>query len=510
MRVVQRWGVCVIPKEKVVLSSMMDGCPDGWSGTGIPVCLLTTAGAALQENSSVKFPRDGALMKERDYIGLGLATTTAAPEHGFHAPNSTAPLAQDKMECDNVELSLGLGLPEKAAQQAPHAEQLANTTGLLSDHVDTQAKFRLASPGGHSQRFWHHSFRVNLSSDHQQHTTPQSEASNGASLLKNYPSNASAWGIVPGLYAVPVPKVSTVPAKRPYLETVGDRRSLPIGTTHVAAIETPPLCVWNAEGASLGGGWAQQGHGSLEQGSSHLKGSSASSAFAHPRQLGAALPLPPPPRFKVPQASLGGPLPTMSNSSMGSNGAIKTSPAAEGSVKPEMEDDNSRNKAPVVGWPPVRSFRKNTLQAAQTNRTSSEDLQMKSAGGPPKGGVDGLELGANSSKNAFFVKAKLDGVRICRKVDLKAYSSYDELKSALQDMFQGFVSDNAKLDLLHGKNYVVTHEDKDGDCLLVGDVPWNMFVESSVKSLRIMKAMDAIGIGDKVSAKLKAQANGKV
>lgn len=27
-------------------------------------------------------------------------------------------------------------------------------------------------------------------------------------------------------------------------------------------------------------------------------------------------------------------------------------------------------------------------------------------------------------------------------------------------------------DLLHGSEYVITYEDKDGDWMLVGDVPW--------------------------------------
>lgn len=489
---------------------MIDGCSEGWAGTGIPVCVLA-ASVAQQENNIARASRDGTLMKERDYIGLGLA----AHEQGLFLQNANAQLAQDKMECDNVELSLGLGLPDKAAQQAAHVEQLASPA-THPDHSESQAKLKLASPGAKTQHFWHHSFRENLSNDHHL----QAEVSNGASLLKNYTSNVPAWGIVPGRFAIPIPKVSTVPAKRPYLETMGERRLLSTNTTHVAAGEAASHCpmpvptatyAWNAEplgGSASGGGSWQQVHVTIEQGSNHLMCSGASSAFAHSRQL-AVLPPPPPPHFKVPQAGVSSPLPPTTNSSMAPNGSASSSQAMEVSAKPEIENENNRNKAPVVGWPPVRSFRKNTLQAAQSSRMSSEDLQTKSTVGPSNGGADGQELNGNNSKNAFFVKAKLDGVRICRKVDLKAYDSYDGLKSALQEMFQGFVSDIAKLDLLHGNNYVVTHEDKDGDCLLVGDVPWHMFVESSVKSLRIMKAMDAIGIGEKVSAKLKAQANGK-
>ncbi|MCL7033691.1 hypothetical protein MKW94_015939, partial [Papaver nudicaule] len=49
-------------------------------------------------------------------------------------------------------------------------------------------------------------------------------------------------------------------------------------------------------------------------------------------------------------------------------------------------------------------------------------------------------------------------------------------------------------DLLNGSEDVLTYEDKDGDWMLVGDVPWEMFIESC-KRLRIMKSTDAIGLG---------------
>ncbi|RID71649.1 hypothetical protein BRARA_C03574 [Brassica rapa] len=42
--------------------------------------------------------------------------------------------------------------------------------------------------------------------------------------------------------------------------------------------------------------------------------------------------------------------------------------------------------------------------------------------------------------------------------------------------------------------YVTIYEDKDGDWMLAGDVPWGMFIESC-KRLRIMKRSDATGFG---------------
>lgn len=40
---------------------------------------------------------------------------------------------------------------------------------------------------------------------------------------------------------------------------------------------------------------------------------------------------------------------------------------------------------------------------------------------------------------------------------------------------------------------MLTYEDKDGDWMLVGDVPWEMFTESC-RRLRVMKGSDAVGL----------------
>ncbi|CAL9059358.1 auxin-responsive protein IAA21-like [Musa acuminata AAA Group] len=146
-------------------------------------------------------------------------------------------------------------------------------------------------------------------------------------------------------------------------------------------------------------------------------------------------------------------------------------------------------KAQVVGWPPIRSYRKNTM-----------------ATNPPKykEDVDGkLGLGC------LYVKVSMEGAPYLRKVDLKTYKDYRELSSALEKMFSCFtigqcnsqgipsrdgLSESRLMDLLNGSEYVLTYEDKDGDWMLVGDVPWEMFTDSC-KRLRIMKGSDAIGLG---------------
>nr|APR63844.1 aux/IAA family protein 14 [Populus tomentosa] len=143
-------------------------------------------------------------------------------------------------------------------------------------------------------------------------------------------------------------------------------------------------------------------------------------------------------------------------------------------------------KAQVVGWPPVRSYRKNVM--AQKN--ASEEGEKASTGG----------------SSAAFVKVCMDGAPYLRKVDLKMYRSYQELSDALAKMFSSFtmgnygaqgmidfMNESKLMDVLNSSEYVPSYEDKDGDWMLVGDVPWEMFV-NSCKRLRIMKGSEAIGL----------------
>ncbi|KAL2338052.1 hypothetical protein Fmac_012498 [Flemingia macrophylla] len=156
-------------------------------------------------------------------------------------------------------------------------------------------------------------------------------------------------------------------------------------------------------------------------------------------------------------------------------------------------------KAQVVGWPPIRSFRKNTMayNLAKLNNEGEE----KSGGG------------------CLYVKVSMDGAPYLRKVDLKTYTTYIQLSSALEKMFscftigqcgcgavpgKGRLSESAFRDLVHGSEYVLTYEDKDGDWMLMGDVPWEMFTESC-KKLRIMKSTEAIGLAPRAMEKCRSQ-----
>ncbi|KAL0390953.1 UNVERIFIED_CONTAM: Auxin-responsive protein IAA14 [Sesamum calycinum] len=151
----------------------------------------------------------------------------------------------------------------------------------------------------------------------------------------------------------------------------------------------------------------------------------------------------------------------------------------------------------VVGWPPVRSFRKNIMTVKKSG--DSEDNEKGSGGG------------------GAFVKVSMDGAPYLRKIDLKMYKTYQELSDALGKMFSSFtmgkcdtqgmmdfMNESKLMDLLNSSEYVPTYEDKDGDWMLVGDVPWQMFVKSC-KRLRIMKGTEAKGLAPRAMEKCKSR-----
>ncbi|ESQ47554.1 hypothetical protein EUTSA_v10021641mg [Eutrema salsugineum] len=126
----------------------------------------------------------------------------------------------------------------------------------------------------------------------------------------------------------------------------------------------------------------------------------------------------------------------------------------EGTCEQEEEEESTPpTKTQIVGWPPVRSYRKN-------------------------------------NNSVSYVKVSMDGAPYLRKIDLKTYKNYPELLKALENMFKFTIGEYSEREGYKGSGVVPTYEDKDGDWMLVGDVPWDMF-SSSCKRLRIMKGSDA-------------------
>ncbi|XP_076957908.1 auxin-responsive protein IAA16-like [Bidens hawaiensis] len=167
---------------------------------------------------------------------------------------------------------------------------------------------------------------------------------------------------------------------------------------------------------------------------------------------------------------------------------------------------NPPAKTQVVGWPPVRSYRKNMLSVQKKTSLRRHEETGDLSASPPYSGSGCTEA---------FVKVSMDGAPYLRKVDLKMYKSYQDLSDALGNMFSSFtigscgtqglndfMNESKLMDLLNNSDYVPTYEDKDGDWMLVGDVPWEMFVYSC-KRLRIMKGKEAIGLAPRAMEKCK-------
>ncbi|KAL2932485.1 Auxin-induced protein AUX22 [Bienertia sinuspersici] len=119
----------------------------------------------------------------------------------------------------------------------------------------------------------------------------------------------------------------------------------------------------------------------------------------------------------------------------------------------------------AVGWPPVCSYRRRSIGSEKECIEASKKL----------------------------VKISMDGVPFLRKIDVTCYQEYPELIAAVETLF-GCSGIKEALEDADNSEYIPIYEDKDGDWLLAGDVPWNMFIESC-KRLRIMKRADAKGFG---------------
>lgn len=83
----------------------------------------------------------------------------------------------------------------------------------------------------------------------------------------------------------------------------------------------------------------------------------------------------------------------------------------------------------MVGWPPIRSFRKNLASSSSSKPTPES----------PDGSSEKAAKLETSTKG-LFVKINMDGIPIGRKVDLKAFDSYDKLSVAVDALFSGLLA----------------------------------------------------------------------
>ncbi|KAG5252302.1 auxin-responsive protein [Salix suchowensis] len=168
----------------------------------------------------------------------------------------------------------------------------------------------------------------------------------------------------------------------------------------------------------------------------------------------------------------------------------------------------------VVGWPPIRSHRMHIMVNQAKSQVTEEFSSMNKHKNAVEEKVGNKNINTDNTKarTSLFVKVNMDGTLIGRKVDLNAHGCYETLAQALENMFlrttttvnmtrlstpehKNMIDAKRHSQLLGGSSeFVLTYEDKDGDWMLVGDVPWGMFT-TSVKRLRIMRTSEATGLG---------------
>ncbi|XP_057964170.1 auxin-responsive protein IAA11-like [Malania oleifera] len=221
-----------------------------------------------------------------------------------------------------------------------------------------------------------------------------------------------------------------------------------------------------------------------------------------------------------------------SPSSSSSSSSLNRANLSVGTKRPADSVATANGISQVVGWPPIRSYRMNSL-CNQAKSSGPEELSPVICKGKCDNAMvektfNGSEKSNGKAKEnrhlrtSLFVKVKMDGIPIGRKVDLSSHSCYETLAQTLEHMFHppsttinamgssgeedGVILEASRPPkLLDGSyEFVLTYEDKDGDWMLVGDVPWGMFV-SSVKKLRIMRTSEANGLAPRFQERNERQ-----
>ncbi|PQM39973.1 auxin-responsive protein IAA31 isoform X2 [Prunus yedoensis var. nudiflora] len=134
------------------------------------------------------------------------------------------------------------------------------------------------------------------------------------------------------------------------------------------------------------------------------------------------------------------------------------------SISPSHHSDLSSTSTPgeeaLINWPPIKSI-----------------LRSRLAG--------------KADHPSLFVKVYMEGIPIGRKLNLFAHDGYAALIATLSLMFKATILCPEENHVHSDKYHVLTYEDQEGDWMLVGDVPWEIFL-TTVKRLKITRA-DRVG-----------------
>ncbi|KHG04553.1 Auxin-responsive IAA9 [Gossypium arboreum] len=117
----------------------------------------------------------------------------------------------------------------------------------------------------------------------------------------------------------------------------------------------------------------------------------------------------------------------------------------------------------LVGWPPVKTWRRKKLRCQVHNHMTAAENGC---------------CGGRAS-NSTYVKVKMEGVVIARKIDISIHQSFETLTTTLMTMFDIFDENR--------RSFKLTYQDKEGDWLIAEDVPWRTFVRS-LKCLKLIRS----------------------
>ncbi|XP_052135188.1 auxin-responsive protein IAA27 [Oryza glaberrima] len=155
----------------------------------------------------------------------------------------------------------------------------------------------------------------------------------------------------------------------------------------------------------------------------------------------------------------------------------------------------------AVGWPPVHTSRRN-LVATINNVLKPDTTAAVKPDRPTQAtamfAADETTAAAAAATEAsrtlnMFAKVHMDGYKVGRKINLRAHRNYDSLCRVLTKMTHNFFcpadyssTNKGEEDCAKSDEFIFLYEDFEGDRMLVGDVPWELFL-ASAKRLYIAK-----------------------
>lgn len=439
------------------------------NGSASSAVISTSDGAAKEKATPENSEQSGSVLKEHDYIGMAEVSSASSEKAQCNTENP------EELNLKDTDLCLGLGLgltPSKKAEPVEDAEKtisfaFSQHDGLPKTMVDANISTRAFLEGAPAEQRslqtpWTNASNMNVpkvSQPQQVRDFQSPQISLPAQDLSSMPRGANAYQ---GARVVGPPPTLKNGVKRGYTEAMSDvarfnmtpearavaAMAIKNGEGDAKALPKQPQSAFLPSWAAVKPTTPTPWHVGLEQAAAHSFGPNFGPSKAVPA-----------PRAEKPAADCAAT-------------AYKGSHDLPDNVQESATNEAPPSKDRVVGWPPIRSYRKNTL---------AKPMEM-------------------------FVKVNMDGVTVGRKVDLNAHNSYEGLLSALEEMFQpsnnaqgtpqaacgSNANDTKQFRLLHGSDFVLTYEDKDGDWMLVGDVPWSMFT-NTVRRLRITRGPEASG-----------------